>query len=138
MNLATGWLYVRPENQKNRRGKKFRVGQDAIAAIGEIVELRRELLFDWPYRREALSRHFRKLQTAAGLPESPLSNGRFHKMRRTSATMAMVHSGMPAAIALLDHSGPEVTKRYLDPSKMPGTDATAFLPSLEPESEVPK
>jgi len=132
LNRETGWLYIDPSTAKNRRGKKLRLGDDALEAIAAIWEPDRELLFPWPLRRGAVWRHFRRLQKAAGLPDNcPLSTRRFHKLRRTVATYAAVHAGMPAAIALLDHSGPEITRRYLDPSKLAGTDATLFLPMLQ-------
>ena len=131
VNLQTGWIYVEPESVKTGRGKKFRLGPDAVAALQAIWEPKRDLMFPWPYRRESLWRYFCKLQKAASVPESSRkSMSRFHKLRRTVATQAAVSAGLPAAIALLDHSGPEVTRRYLDPSKLPGCDATAFLPQL--------
>lgn len=130
VSLQTGWLYVPPQSAKNAHGKKYRLGDDAVAALKGIWRPRRELLFAWPYQRRMVWRHFRQLQQAAGLPDSQLANSRFHKMRRTVATQAAISSGLPAAIALLDHSGREVTRRYLDPSKMPGSDATEYLPQL--------
>ncbi len=130
MDADSGWLYVQPEASKNRQGKRCRLGADAVDAVRAIQYPRRDLLFPWPYCRETLFFHFRQLQRAAGLAESQLANQRFHKIRRTAATLAAVNAGMPAAIALLDHSGPEVTKRYLDPTKLPGCDATQFLPPI--------
>lgn len=133
VNLSTGWVYVQPQAAKNRHGKKVRIGDDAIAAVRAIQSPPRELLFPWPIAQETIFRQFRQIQDAAGLPDSPLKLQRFHKLRRTTATHAAIHAGMAAAIALLDHSGPEITKRYLDPSKMPGCDATQFLPMLNTE-----
>jgi integrase len=130
VNLQTGWLYVEPKTVKTGRGKKFRLGADAIEAVKAIWSPRRELLLPWPYRREVVWRHFLRIQRAAGVPDCSRAMQRFHKLRRTVATQAAIHAGMPAAIALLDHSGPEITRRYLDPSKMPGCDATEFLPKL--------
>ena len=130
VDLDTGWLYVRPDNSKNRRGKRCRIGADAVAAVAAISRPTRELLFEWPHNGATIHNHFRRLQRAAGIPDSPLRAQRFHKMRRTAATLAAVRSGLAAAVALLDHSGPEVTKRYLDPSKLPGCDATEYLPMI--------
>lgn len=131
VNLQTGWIYVQPDSVKTCKGKKFRLGPDAVAALQAIWEPKRDLMFPWPYRKETIYRYFRKLQKTANIPEtSRKAVSRFHKLRRTVATQAAVSAGLPAAIALLDHSGPEVTKRYLDPSKLPGCDATAFLPQL--------
>jgi hypothetical protein len=33
-------------------------------------------------------------------------------------------------MSLLGHSSPEMTKRYIDPTRLPGNDATDFLPEL--------
>ena len=130
VDMTTGWIYVRPESAKNRHGKRLRVGADALQAIRDIASPARELLFPWPIATETIFRRFRDIQKAAGLPDSALKLQRFHKLRRTTATHAAIHGGLASAVALLDHAGPEVTKRYLDPSKMPGCDATAFLPAL--------
>lgn len=131
VDLETGRIYLRPETMKNRQGQRTRIGADALEAVSAIWQPTRELLFPWPYRIETIWDHFRKIQKAAGIPDSALSKGRFHKLRRTTATHAAINAGLPAAIALMGHSGADVTRRYIDPSKMPGTDPTEFLPSLE-------
>ncbi|MHB8864466.1 MAG: tyrosine-type recombinase/integrase [Pirellulaceae bacterium] len=140
VDIASRWLYVPPTAMKTGKGKRFRLGQDAIDAIVAILEPPRKLLFEWPYKqRAAFWRHFRKIQEAAGLIHNERAMSRLHKLRRSVATQAAVHAGLPAAIALLDHSGPEITRRYLDPSKLPGCDATEFLPvlnvNLDPRKE---
>jgi hypothetical protein len=53
-----------------------------------------------------------------------------HKMRRTAATLIASKKGVAAASEFLGHSGVEVTKRYIDPSKIPGNDATEILPMV--------
>jgi hypothetical protein len=59
-----------------------------------------------------------------------LPNSLFHKLRRSVATHTSARAGLAAAIALLGHSGPELTARYIDPSFLPANDATEWLPSL--------
>jgi integrase len=131
VDLASGWLYVPARRSKNRRGKRFRLGPDALDAIRDIWSPERELLFPWPAALKDISLQFNQILQRAGIPRSKRRNlSQFHKWRRTVATTAAARAGLPAAIALLDHSGPEVTKRYIDPSKLPGNDATAFLPIL--------
>lgn len=131
VDIASRFIYIQPRNMKTRRGKRFRIGSDAATALGEIMDPPRDLLFPFAFGRRALWGQFRKIQKAAGLAHNGRSMSRLHKLRRSVATQAAVNAGMAAAIALLDHSGPEVTKRYLDPSKLPGADATKFLPALE-------
>jgi HEPN domain-containing protein len=66
-----------------------------------------------------------------------------HKLRRSVATIIAASRGISAASELLGHSNSEITRRYVDPSKLPGKDATQFLPLLtspppEPEAEPAK
>ncbi|HZZ70909.1 MAG TPA: tyrosine-type recombinase/integrase [Pirellulales bacterium] len=129
LDLATGWLNVPGQAVKNRVGKKLRLGPDAIAALLEIRRPNRELIFPsgsagWFYRR--LDRIF----AAAGLSaKSGKTRGphRLHKMRRTAATIVARERGLSAASEFLGHSNLDVTRRYIDVSKMPGVDATQFL-----------
>jgi integrase len=75
--------------------------------------------------------HFRQiLQLADVAPSHRRTMNQTHKWRRTVATLAAAHGGLTAAVALLGHSGPEMTRRYIDPTKLPGHDATQFLPGL--------
>src|SRR5690606_38218978 len=53
-----------------------------------------------------------------------------HLIRRTVATLIASKHGMGAAGTLLGHSGPAVTARYVDPSRLPATDLRDSLPSL--------
>jgi integrase len=64
--------------------------------------------------------------------------GQTHKWRRTVATLAASRGGLAAAVALLGHSAPEMTLRYIDPTKLPGNDATELLPALFDGAESPK
>ncbi len=129
VDLESGWLSIPPDHMKNRRGKRFRLGADAIAAIRDIWLPEREYLF--PYRKTNTNRHFALLLDLAGVPKSQRrSTSQLHKWRRTVATLVAVKAGLPAAIALLGHSGAEVTRRYIDPTRLPGNDATGILPAL--------
>lgn len=137
VDVATGWIRVEADTMKNRHGRKFRIGPDAIAAVKGIWEPRRERLFEWPYRMEILWKYFRTLQAAAGLPESKRAMSRFHKLRRSTATAVASVAGISAAASLLDHSSDTVTRRYVDESRLPGQDVTEILPALF-ESEAPR
>jgi integrase len=126
----SGWLYVPARGMKNGRGKRFRLGEDAIAAVVKIAEPGRAFIFPKPSDGSRLAKHFRELVRLAGLPKSRHSRGLFHKLRRTSITHTAARAGMSAAIALAGHSSQYVTERYLDPTFLTGNDATQWLPSL--------
>jgi integrase len=131
VDLKTGWIAVGGSAMKNKRGKRLRLGSDAIAALERIWLPERELLFPWPHDPTHLGNAIRRIITAAEVSPSAM-RGRtlLHKMRRTVATITTVKRGLATACELLGHSGTEVTKRYVDPSKVAGQDATLFLPVL--------
>jgi integrase len=130
VSLQTGWLTVAPEHMKNRQGQKFRIGEDAIDSLTAIWEPHRQLLFPWPFEIRLISKHFNRILTAAGIPPSSRGLGLFHKIRRSSATALCKCAGIEAAASMLGHSTSDVTKRYIDPSKLPGHDMTKILPRL--------
>jgi integrase len=131
LDLKSGWLYVRPVGIKTRHGKRFRLGADALDAVRQIWMPDRELLFPWRGCRGETRVHFRRILQLAAIPHSQRrSMNQTHKWRRTVATLAAARGGLPAAVALLGHSGPDMSRRYIDPTKLPGNDATQFLPAL--------
>ena len=137
VNLDTGWLTLKGDSIKNKRGKQFRIGADAVCAIRDIWLPDRELLFPWPDRIEKLHHDFRRILAAAGVRNGHRTGlNQFHKLRRTVATQVAVNSGIEAASSLLGHSSQQVTLRYVDPSKLPGNDATKHLPQLSPEETL--
>lgn len=130
VDLEERWLYVPSSHMKNGRGKRFRLGADAVAAVREIINPQRQLLFPVVANRR-LHLEFREILRLANVSAaSRLPCGQFHKMRRTVATQTAVSVGLAAASALLGHSGPEMTQRYIDPSYTPGQDASEYLPPL--------
>jgi integrase len=130
VNLQTGWLNVPPEQMKNRRGKKYRLGHDAVAAISAIWIPKRTLLFPSP-NAKWLNDHFSRILMLADVPMGPRPNlNKFHAMRRAVATAAAASAGLPTASALLGHSEHQVTLRYIDPAHLRGNDATEYLPTL--------
>ncbi len=133
IDLATGWMHVGGQAMKNRRGKRYRLGPDALAAIQRIWEPRREFLFPQP-QIQRFDRYLRRVIAAAGVaPSSRVCMTLMHKVRRTVATIVTIKRGLAAASEMLGHSGIEITKRYVDPSKIPGQDATEFLAVLVPD-----
>lgn len=115
-------LWVRAENQKQRREQVFALSDQTCAAIcnldppGTDCHLR-EWLFPWDKDRwskthwPALDRAFKRILRRAKLEDA----GKFfHKFRASHASY--VELAIPgAAQHVLGHSSPEVTRRYLDP-----------------------
>ncbi len=131
ISIETGWLSVGGNQMKNRRGRKYLMAPDAIDAVRQIWLPDRELLFPFPHTDKYLYRCINELLRVAEVaPSTRRSMTKLHKWRRTAGTQAAVHGGLEAAICLLNHSGPDVTKRYIDPTKLPGRDMTKILPSL--------
>lgn len=139
VDLITGWVTVPGNAMKGRRGKKLRLGADAIEAARAIWQPERELMFPCPCHRRGFYRSLNRIFAAAGLPPN---GGRrmqkLHKIRRTSATLAAKECGIQAACDLLGHSSEYVTRRYVDPSKLPGSDATEFLPPIFADAPRPQ
>lgn len=130
IDLQTGWLTAPGSSIKNRTGKRFRLGADCLAALRVIWNPARPLIFPVTNARR-IHPDFRALLKAANVPPSTrLSNTQFHKIRRTVATLTAVRRGLHSACDLLGHSTTEMTRRYVDSSKLPGNDATEFLPVL--------
>lgn len=131
VDLQTGWLHVPGTSMKNRRGRRYRLGTDAIEAIRAICTPERELLFPWEAPIDGIYNYFDELLRVAQIaPSTRRSNTKLHKWRRTVATCVAVEAGIEAASTLLNHSGAEVTRRYIDPTKLAGNDATQILPML--------
>lgn len=130
VDLESGWILVRGRSMKTGHGQRFRVGADCVAALRAIWLPLRGIVFPLTTFR-SLNLHFKKILRAAGIPMSERKGfGLFHKCRRTTATIVAAKRGLRAAADLLGHSAEVMTLRYLDESKLPDRDATAFLPML--------
>lgn len=136
VDLESRWITVPGDKIKNRRGKQFRIGADAAAALDVIRRDEDPYVFPnfapepFPWKR-----FYADLQTvldAAGVRRSVRRRlSKLHKLRRTTATQVAKREGIEAAASLLGHSSEYVTLRYVDQSEMPGTDKTEVLPALE-------
>jgi integrase len=130
LDLKTGLLDVPPQIIKNRRGKRFTIPADALAAMRAIYSAKRKLIFTIPWKHSRpLNRRWDELLKLAGLPIG--RRQKFHKLRRTAATMAATKTGIVGAMALLGHSEQYVTERYIDPTKLPGLNISMLLPAPE-------
>ncbi len=132
VDLDAALIVVRGKSMKNRRGRRFRIGPDCVAVLRAIWEPKRDLLF--PCTAGRLNHHFKWFLKIAKIPASTAHASQFHKMRRTTATLAAIHGGTRAACELLGHSSEQMTMRYLDTSKLPDSDVTTFLPMLLPQT----
>lgn len=102
------------------------IGRATAKALDLIREPKRDLVFPWPYTPAYLWGRMGIILRRAGLPADRRS--KFHRIRRTTASFyaAAGHS----ATALLDHSSPAVTRRYLDPRIVRGVAAPDVLPAV--------
>lgn len=123
-------IYSAGSGMKTRKGKYFKLGDDAFDAILEIWLPERELLFPTIYDKR-FGEMWDKLIVDAGVSRSRKVTKHFHMLRRTVATQTAIQAGIPAAVALLDHSMPQLTiDHYIDPTQIPAVDASSFLPRL--------
>ena len=128
---GVGMAHGTGQHHQERSRQTIPARRDAVAAIRAISAPRRELLLPREAGNTRLARHMRAIIAAAGVPASTRRSSKtFHKIRRTSATITAVKRGLAAASELLGHSSIEMTRRYIDSSKLAGTDATEFLPIL--------
>jgi integrase/recombinase XerD len=124
VNLDTGRVLVRAETQKQHADQVFHLDPTTCAILREFAHGDR--LFPWQMCIGSLYGHFRRLLKAAGLPHG--RRDKFHRIRRTAATMAELHVGRGVATVLLGHSSAEVTKSYVDTSMMPENRVAERLP----------
>jgi integrase len=129
LDLATGWLTVRGSAMKNGRGKRFRLGADALAALARIWRPERELIFPHVENSRFFYKRLNRVFEAAGVPRTTGRKlAKLHKIRRTSITLVAKYKGLVAAQEHAGHSSATMTARYIDPSFLPGQDATEYLP----------
>lgn len=121
-------VFVRAETQKHRADQVLPVSEETASILAESIAATesRDWLFPWPFDQAYLYTQFNLLLKAAGLPTG--RGNKFHKIRRTSATMAELCIGPGAATIHLGHSSPKVTERYLDRTMLPSANVAAALP----------
>jgi integrase len=87
----------------------------ALAALDEIRQPKRELVFPWPFGGNYIYVVYRAILLRAELETD--SRSKFHRMRRSHATHLKAAGGDPTAS--LGHSSPVTTARYIDPRMIP-------------------
>lgn len=120
-------LTVPAEIQKQAADQVFTLKDELAGFVTQcIAESRRELLFPWPFHRSSLYNRLSHILKLAGLPAT--RRDKFHRIRRTSGTMAELHVGRGTAYFHLGHSSPKVTESYIDRSMLPENNVAASLP----------
>jgi len=128
-------LHVRAESQKTRADQDFILSEQTAKVVETcIASADRELLFPCAFRYSLYYR-FKCLLRKAGLPHGRLD--KFHRIRKTTATMAELHVGPGTAQRLLDHSSPRLTNdHYLDQSMLPTAAIAEKLPRPVLKTEI--
>jgi integrase len=129
IDLAAGLLRVDGRTTKTLKGQVFRLSAETVAAVRDIWDPPRELLFG-DVKPRTQYKHFDFLIDAAGIRRHRRKGlGKFHALRRSTATLVAAAAGVGAASSLLAHSDHYVTRRYVDPTAVQ-LDVTKILPSL--------
>ncbi len=129
VDLSNRLLRIDGATMKTLKGQNFRISEATVAAVREIVDPSRELLFGNVHRAIQF-KHFGFLVEAAGIRYHRRKGmTKFHALRRSTATLVAAAAGVGAASSLLGHSDAYVTGRYVDPSAVQ-LDVTKYLPAL--------
>lgn len=124
IDLDRGWLVIVAEARKGKtRDKAFKLSDDTVAVLRAIQHPPRDLVFPWPYCSAYLWTKYNVILERAGLPTDRKS--KFHRLRKSVASHGKKAGLDPTQ--LLDHSGPQVTKSYLDPRICDGLHAADVL-----------
>lgn len=112
------YLLVRAEYRKGgKRDRVYKLSESTQTLVRACISTHRSRkIFEYPYNKNSLWRHFGDIVTRAGLG-CGWGNGRrslkFHQIRRSAASHYAANGGDP--VSLLDHSSPRITKKwYLD------------------------
>ena|SRR3990167_3110052 len=124
VDLTSGWAVFPAEIRKGKkRDRAYPLHCETVAALREIAEPPRELVFPWPYSPAYIYPRYNKILRRAGLPID--RKRKFHCLRRTVASYYEAAGGN--ATEFLDHTTRRVTQAYLDPRIVPHADATRLL-----------
>jgi integrase len=100
-SAETRRLHVRAETQKTRADQDFILSEQTAKLVEICISAtQRELLFPCDFRCSLYCR-FKTLLRKAGLPHGRFD--KFHRIRKTTATMAELHVGPGTAQRMLDH-----------------------------------
>jgi integrase len=135
--LALRWGEVDTQRRRvvflgaTRKGQTRDIERDFTADLAEMLEGRRgkpgDLVWRWDRHRGSLWTSLKVLCKLAGVRYRG-----FHGFRRTRASYAALAGGTAAATQVLDHSDPQMQKRYVDPTICPTEESGVdVMPALD-------
>lgn len=113
LDLVAGHLVV--ISPKDQAEILYHLPDDCVRAIRRMGVVTAPLIWPWPWkdRKRTQLRRIRQLIETAKLPQIKQP---FHAIRRSVASYVAASAGVAQACRVLDHSRPQVTRRYyLDP-----------------------
>ena len=126
-DFSAAILRVPAEFQKQNADQAFHLHPETVRVVSEIAAYRNgEPIFAWTGSRKTIFAGFRRILMRSGLPAG--RTHLFHKLRRTSCTMLAAVASPEAASRHLGHSCMQVTRGYIDESKLPGINVAQLLP----------
>jgi integrase len=127
---------VPAEFQKQNADQAFHLHPETVRVVREIATYRNgEPIFAWIGSRKTFFAAFRRILKRTGL--SATRKDLFHKLRRTFCTMLTAKTSAEEASRQLGHSCMQVTRGYIDESKLPGFNAAQLLPDPGPMKPKP-
>lgn len=126
IDLDTRHLLIPAEFQKQFEDQSFFPTATTCAILRQFADVERELLFPFPYNIATFYNRLDCLLQFAGLPHG--RRDKMHRIRRTTATLCELHVGRGSASSYLGHSSPDITRAYIDTSKLPESRIADRLP----------
>lgn len=133
LDSVAGTVRIPAESQKHNADGLYDLPADLVELLLSfgIRERGLETIFgDWPFDRtqpgwRSLNRRLEKILKRAELPAT--RRDKWHKIRKTHATMVAAKRGIAVASQMLGHSDVRVTAAYIDPRFVPREKATEIL-----------
>ncbi len=126
VDLTEGWMLLSGASQKRGRGQMLRLHSSTIPATLRVLSPAAEHMWPWPWGREALYKHFRRILVKADVETWKGTGSLFHRIRKSCASYAAAAGLDP--VFQMGHSSPAVTARYLDERIIGRTHAADVLP----------
>jgi len=128
VDLERGIFIARAETVKGGlRDRPYRIRPATVEWLRRIEQPRRKKVWPWPWTETTFYSQLGRIMEANGIPDD-----RYHKMhllRKCVATHLCALGGN--ATEALGHSGPEMTRAYVDRTIAPTASPIDFLPSLD-------
>lgn len=128
VDFDNGTLFVPAENQKHFADQRFNLPADTLALLKSLIGYNRKRALLLPVTKKMIYPRFALVVKRAGFRGG--RRNMFHKLRRTFGTYLAAAVGINEASRFLGHSGIDVTKRYVDVSKLPSINAAEMLPKV--------